>query len=80
MQHWTIKQLKFADEVCFPEDFLNFMIEYLDDECAARLHLSDFKNKGGLIPWIFMYSRADMNRCMGETIDALIGKMVDGYE
>ena len=80
MQYWTIKQLRFAHEMCFPKDFEDFMAEYIEDQALSFIYYAEFKKAGGLIPWIFSFSREELENGTGEMIDKLIGKLVDGYE
>ncbi len=76
---WTLMQLKFADEVCAPDNFIRIATEYFGNDVDARYHAATMKRSGGLLPWIFMHSRADQENSMGEFFDVLLTDLVGSY-
>jgi hypothetical protein len=78
MQSWTLDQLLLADELCFPADFEEIMKEIAPDTWVPEM--TSFKSAGGLLVWIRRYSRADMERGMGEVFDTLITRLLLGVK
>ena len=75
---WTLEQLKLADELCFPEDARELFKKHLGDDWIAY-HL-DYKReyKGGLLKWIFHFSRNDLtNNNFGARIDKIIEELIN---
>jgi hypothetical protein len=78
MKAWTLRQLKFAHEVCFPETFIRIWSQ-IESRNDALYHVHELK-KNGLLPWIFMYSRADYENGLGDMIDTLLTELIGDYE
>ena len=76
MDKWTIKQLKFADEVCFPADFRKLWNKHGDGNVLENIN---FKEHGGLIGWIFSKSRANMDRFYNEPINNILKELIKDY-
>lgn len=79
---WTLTQLKFANEICFPSDFERLWIKYSPEEYRTWwvVLLMDFKQAKGFLAWISMYSRRDLDGWMGAVIDNMIAELVGDYK
>ena len=78
---FTIKQLMYAREVCFPADFIRLWVKYappdLNTESMARVQMGiDFD----LMKWLFRAISRGTLKTMGPTIDAIIAELIGDYE
>lgn len=73
---FTLEELRYAEEVCFPEDAERLFQKYLGD--VGTIYSYDFKHKyqGRLLQLIFNYSRADYDRGLGVAFDAILTELV----
>lgn len=73
---FTLEQLKFADELCFPADAERLFKKYSGDEWP--IYSYDFKHKfnSSLMAMIFAYSRADYEKGMGEMFENIINDLL----
>lgn len=77
-EEFTIKELKFADQMCFIDDFETLIQKHMSREDAeAKLWLWEFvtfqkQYNGSLLQWIFHFSHADLDNYWGVIIDNMI--------
>jgi len=69
---FTLKQIKLADELAFPDDIKELFKKYLGDE--YYYYFLEFKNtyKCSLSAFIFHFSRADLDRYFGERLERIL--------
>lgn len=81
MKAWTLRQLKFAEEMSFPATVETILKEYFKDDPLPMwaVYSLDIKRRG-FIANIFCYSRADYDNGMGEMFDFLIEKLIGDYK
>ena len=84
MKAWTLNQLWYANEVCFPEDLERLWDKHaeLDDQGQGMYHslrmLKDFDNN--LIRWMQSYGRASLDDGLGKVFDAILTELIGDYE
>jgi len=81
---FSIKQLKFANEVCFPDRFETLLRKHLPpkehDMIEHYLYKFNRVHEGNLFTWIFSFSRAtDEKTYWGEVHDKIIADLVKDY-
>lgn len=82
MKSWTLDQLMFAREVCFPGDFLRLWSKYGVDSHLAPYFLAELQRYGNIISWMLHFSRDDLERGngeLGECFDEILTELIGDY-
>ena len=82
MKPWTIDQLIFAREVCFPGDFLRLWSQHGVDPHLAPYFLAEMQRHGNLMSWMLHFSRDDLERnegALGECFDEILTELIGDY-
>jgi hypothetical protein len=86
-----LDQLKLANELCFPEDFVYLWARHsskdprskkapdYDPDLEARIYLLEFQRAGGLYNFIATYSRKDLEDGFAPVFDAILEELLLGY-
>ena len=83
---YTLDQLQYAQEVCFPADFIELFDKYAKGtylEGMGHYFATDNKyRKRDLIQWIFSYSRAARNKdkVIGTIIENMLVELIGNYK
>lgn len=77
---YSLAQLKFAEELAFPEDMLRLFQAHCPD-CWGSFYIKWLREcDRSLIRFIFSYSRADFKNGLGAQFEAIINDLIKGYE
>jgi len=70
---FSIAQLRLANELCYPADFVRLANKHLPEEIVSG-EIWKFLNayNHNLLFWIFHFSRAELRRGMGDILDAMV--------
>lgn len=81
---FTLDQLQFAEEVCFPADFIELFDKHAKGtrcEGMGHYYAMDNKHRGrDLIQWIFAFSRASRKNEMGDIIEKMLIDLIGDYK
>ena len=82
--NFSLDQLQYAKEVCFPADFIELFDKYAKGttlEGMGHYFATDNKyRKRDLIQWIFTYSRADRKKEIGQIIEKMLIDLIGDYK
>jgi len=85
MKEFNLAQLRYAEEVCFKDDFIKLFNKYALNSLEENLGLyhwyyicSDYQGK--VLNWIFHWSRADMKNAMGGIIEGMLTDLIGDYK
>ena len=81
---FTLNQLQYAQEVCFPADFIELFDKHAKGtklEGWGHYYAMDNKHfKRDLIKWIFKFNRADRENVIGTIIEKMLVELIGDYE
>jgi hypothetical protein len=78
MKAWTFDELMFANETCFPADFIHNWARITGNRRDAEYYASEMIRAGGLVNFIFKYSRVELRTNFGSHLDELIEQLLEG--
>ena len=83
LESFTLEELKYASEICFPDTFYKLLKKHLpeEDKDLALVYSADFKRiQGGgrLLTFIFKYSRADKE--MYNLFNKILTDLLKGFK
>lgn len=86
MKAWTLDQLKFAEEVCFPDTFEKLWAKHSKGDVLATpaeealyLRLTWKRSSLGLVAWFMSFGRKYMAEGSGEVFDAVLTDLIGDY-